>query len=137
LLVRDDDVITSSEYQDLIARMDRIQSALKDWVGERPAMPKGYARTMSPEMLHAGTTAWNGIRDLCRGPLATFNLRSRIKANTKTALTNFGDVLMEYVEAIMLGGTDLALIFNDQTSDFPLVDCAGIHVEAIVRLAVG
>jgi aspartate racemase len=41
------------------------------------------------------------------------------------------------VEAIMLGGTDLALIFNDQTTDFPLVDCAGIHVEAIVHLAMG
>jgi aspartate racemase len=41
------------------------------------------------------------------------------------------------VEAIMLGGTDLALVFNDQTTDFPLVDCAGIHVEAIVRLAIG
>jgi aspartate racemase len=36
----------------------------------------------------------------------------------------------------MLGGTDLALIFNDQTTDFPLVDCAGIHVEAVVRLAM-
>jgi aspartate racemase len=41
------------------------------------------------------------------------------------------------VEAIMLGGTDLALIFNDQTAGFPLVDCAAIHVEAIVRLAMG
>jgi aspartate racemase len=41
------------------------------------------------------------------------------------------------VEAIMLGGTDLALIFNEQTTDFPLVDCAGIHVEAIVRLGMG
>jgi aspartate racemase len=41
------------------------------------------------------------------------------------------------VEAIMLGGTDLALIFNEQTSDFPLIDCAGIHVEAIVRFATG
>jgi aspartate racemase len=41
------------------------------------------------------------------------------------------------VEAIMLGGTDLALIFTEQTSDFPLVDCAGIHVEAIVRFAAG
>jgi aspartate racemase len=41
------------------------------------------------------------------------------------------------VEAIMLGGTDLALIFSDQISGFPLVDCAGIHVEAIVRLALG
>jgi len=41
------------------------------------------------------------------------------------------------VEAIMLGGTDLALVFNEQTTDFPLVDCAGIHVEAIVRIAMG
>jgi aspartate racemase len=41
------------------------------------------------------------------------------------------------VEAIMLGGTDLALIFNERSTEFPLVDCAGIHVEAIVRLAMG
>lgn len=42
----------------------------------------------------------------------------------------------EGVEAIMLGGTDLALAFNEQTTDFPLVDCAGIHVDATVRLAM-
>jgi aspartate racemase len=40
-------------------------------------------------------------------------------------------------EAIMLGGTDLALAFNEQSSDFPLVDCAAIHVDAIVNLAAG
>jgi aspartate racemase len=40
------------------------------------------------------------------------------------------------VEAIMLGGTDLALVFDERTSEFPLVDCAGIHVEAIVRSAI-
>jgi aspartate racemase len=40
-------------------------------------------------------------------------------------------------EAIMLGGTDLALAFNDKNSPFPLVDCAGIHVDAIVREAMG
>ena len=40
------------------------------------------------------------------------------------------------VEAIMLGGTDLALVFNEQTAEFPLVDCAGIHVDAVVRLAL-
>jgi aspartate racemase len=38
-------------------------------------------------------------------------------------------------EAIMLGGTDLALAFNQHDTAFPLVDCAGIHVDAIVRLA--
>ena len=29
-------------------------------------------------------------------------------------------------EAIMLGGTDLALAFDEGTAGFPLVDCAGI-----------
>jgi aspartate racemase len=40
------------------------------------------------------------------------------------------------VEAIMLGGTDLALVFNEQTAGFPLVDCAAIHVEAIAGSAI-
>jgi aspartate racemase len=40
------------------------------------------------------------------------------------------------VDAIMLGGTDLALAFDAASSPFPLVDCAGIHVEAIVDRAI-
>lgn len=36
------------------------------------------------------------------------------------------------VDAIMLGGTDLALVFDNATAPFPLVDCAGLHVAAIV-----
>src|SRR5215470_1240100 len=38
-------------------------------------------------------------------------------------------------EAIMLGGTDLALAFNQQDAACPLVDCAGIHVDAIVSFS--
>lgn len=38
-------------------------------------------------------------------------------------------------EAILLGGTDLALAFNEDTSEFPVIDCAGIHADAIARLA--
>jgi aspartate racemase len=41
------------------------------------------------------------------------------------------------VDAVILGGTDLALSFDAQTSDFPLVDCAAIHVDLIVRRAIG
>ncbi len=40
-------------------------------------------------------------------------------------------------EAIMLGGTDLVLVYDERTSDIPVIDCAGIHVDAIVRLATG
>lgn len=40
------------------------------------------------------------------------------------------------VEAVMLGGTDLALVYSEQQSPFPVVDCAAIHVDAIVRHAL-
>ena len=39
------------------------------------------------------------------------------------------------VEAIMLGGTDLTLAFNERDTEFPLIDCAGIHADAIAKLA--
>ena len=39
----------------------------------------------------------------------------------------------ERLHAIVLGGTDLALLFNEQNTDFPVLDCAALHVKAIVR----
>jgi aspartate racemase len=40
-------------------------------------------------------------------------------------------------EAVMLGGTDLFLAFAGQDCGFPVIDCAGIHVEALYRASVG
>lgn len=40
------------------------------------------------------------------------------------------------VDAIMLGGTDLALVYNEEQTQFPVVDCAAIHVDAVVRYAI-
>ena len=39
------------------------------------------------------------------------------------------------VEAIVLGGTDLALVYKEDQTRFPVVDCAAIHVDAVVRHA--
>jgi aspartate racemase len=36
------------------------------------------------------------------------------------------------VDAILLAGTDLSLIFDESNTDFPHVDCAKIHIQAIV-----
>jgi aspartate racemase len=36
-------------------------------------------------------------------------------------------------EAIVFGGTELALLFNEDNTDFPHVDCARVHVEAMMR----
>ena len=40
------------------------------------------------------------------------------------------------VQAILLGGTDLVLVYDEQNSDFPVIDCAGIHADAIARVAI-
>jgi aspartate racemase len=39
-------------------------------------------------------------------------------------------------EAIMLGGTDLALVFDEQSTPYPLIDCAAIHADAIASRAI-
>jgi aspartate racemase len=36
------------------------------------------------------------------------------------------------VEAILLAGTDLAVIFDETTAGFPSIDCARVHIDAIV-----
>jgi aspartate racemase len=37
------------------------------------------------------------------------------------------------VDAIVLAGTDLSVLFNTDNTDFPCVDCAALHLEAIVK----
>jgi aspartate racemase len=39
-------------------------------------------------------------------------------------------------EAVMLGGTDLSLVYRSQLPTFPYIHCAAIHVDAIVAHAV-
>jgi aspartate racemase len=45
-------------------------------------------------------------------------------------------MLAQGAEAIMLGGTDLALAFDAADAPFTLVDCLGLHVEAIADHAL-
>ena len=41
------------------------------------------------------------------------------------------------VDAIILAGTDLALLFNPANTDFPCIDCAGLHLQAILKELIG
>jgi aspartate racemase len=36
-------------------------------------------------------------------------------------------------QAILLAGTDLSMVFSNENAGFPLIDCAGVHIEAIVQ----
>lgn len=38
------------------------------------------------------------------------------------------------VEAVLLAGTDLSPVFNGGNTDFPNLDCAGVHIQAMMRL---
>jgi aspartate racemase len=37
------------------------------------------------------------------------------------------------VEAIVFAGTELSLVFNEGNTDFPHIDCASLHLDAIMR----
>jgi aspartate racemase len=41
------------------------------------------------------------------------------------------------VEAIVLAGTELALVFNENNTDFPAIDCARVHIDGIMREIIG
>jgi aspartate racemase len=43
----------------------------------------------------------------------------------------------EKLDGIVLAGTDLAFVFNPTNTDFPHVDGARVHVEAIMREIAG
>jgi aspartate racemase len=45
-------------------------------------------------------------------------------------------ILRDGVDAIVLAGTDLTLLFDETTAGFPCVDCARAHVEEILRRVV-
>ncbi|MEM7215739.1 MAG: aspartate/glutamate racemase family protein [Pseudomonadota bacterium] len=52
-----------------------------------------------------------------------------------TAYNTFVDD--EGVDAIMLGGTDLALIYREGRPGTPIIDCASIHCRAVVERVLG
>lgn len=56
--------------------------------------------------------------------------RERLSAVART-LVNRDDV-----DAILLAGTDLALLFDESTAEFPCVDCAALHIREILKALI-
>ncbi|HWZ75387.1 MAG TPA: aspartate/glutamate racemase family protein [Candidatus Sulfotelmatobacter sp.] len=46
-------------------------------------------------------------------------------------------VTRDAVDAILLAGTDLTLLFNESNTDFPHVDCAALHIRGILQQVTG
>ena len=44
-------------------------------------------------------------------------------------------VMDDGVQAVLLGGTDLVLVMGGPEVDYPVLDCAGVHIDALALLA--
>jgi len=62
-------------------------------------------------------------------------LRGEGVEEDRQSLTAMAHRLMERdgVEAIVFAGTDLALLFNEPNTNFPFIDCAQLHIDAILK----
>ena len=65
--------------------------------------------------------------------------RGRSTDEQHRTLTTLGNTLRqrERIDLIVLAGTDLALVFNPANTDFPYIDCAALHLRAILRELTG
>jgi aspartate racemase len=46
-------------------------------------------------------------------------------------------VKRDRVDAIIMAGTDLCLLFNEDNTDFPYIDCSALHLQAILSKLLG
>jgi aspartate racemase len=65
--------------------------------------------------------------------------RGRTSADNEARLRDLALTLCrrDRVEAIVLAGTDLNLVFNEANAGFPAVDCVAAHIDAIVAQMAG
>ncbi len=65
--------------------------------------------------------------------------QGRVAADDEAKLRDLAHVLCrrDRVEAIVLAGTDLNLIFSEASAGFPAVDCAAAHIDAIAARMSG
>ena len=75
--------------------------------------------------------------EAARLSLACLDLTSLNDADTEALRRIAADLQRrDGVEAILLAGTDLTVIFDEETAGFPAIDVARLHIDAIVeRLA--
>ena len=59
----------------------------------------------------------------------------RSTAATLDRLRDLAGTLMKRdgAEAVLLAGTDLSTVMNEQNAGFPTLDCAGVHIKEITR----
>lgn len=81
--------------------------------------------TLRPEQLEV---VHNTYVQLARTGRASPEQHATLTRMAQTLCTHGG------AEAIVFGGTDLTLLFNESNTEFPSVDCAAAHIDAVMRV---
>jgi len=102
-------------------------------IGTRAAMQSGlYGAVRSAELLAPEGAMLDRVHDA----YAAMAVAGAVTEAQRATFLEAGHALMARgAEAVMLGGTDLALAFTGE-APFPIFDCAGVHADAIARAAM-
>jgi aspartate racemase len=91
-------------------------------------MPQAEIVLPSPEEINVIHDAYLEMANAGRGTKEQYE-RLRILA--------FRLIEREQLDGVILAGTDLSLVFNESNTDFPHVDGARVHLDAIMRELLG
>lgn len=123
---------------DLLSEVDRALAARgvrrAGILGTRVVMRTGfYGAARSTEVIAPAGTTLDAVHDayvaMAASGAATAEQREVFFSAGRALVSEHG------AEAIMLGGTDLALAFAGQDPGFPVFDCAAVHADAIADAA--
>jgi aspartate racemase len=95
-----------------------------DFYGMIPGIQFAHPHSSELEMIHS---TYVEIADTHR---TTVDQHTRLTLLAQTLLSR------EHADAVILAGTDLTLLFNESNTAFPVIDCAALHIDAIVSAAL-
>ena len=102
-------------------------------LGTKPVMEtKFYSAIQSAEMVLPEGDLLEGVHNAYVEMATSGHASEEQKLVFEAACNQF--ITQHNVDAVMLGGTDLASVYNASNVDFALVDCAAVHVEELFRL---
>ena len=136
------DAFKASSCLDVIDMLLEVDEAIKDRklqrvgiVGIRTVMEtRFYSGISTAEVIAPAGSMLDDVHNAYISMAAAGQVTSDQRAVFDSACDWF--INQAGVDAIMLGGTDLALVYREGETQFPIVDCAAIHVDAIVRHAI-
>ena len=60
-------------------------------------------------------------------------LSNAVKYNVEGGRVDVSFVERDGAESVLLAGTDLTMVMNESDAGVPALDCARVHIDAIVR----